>query len=127
MGMYDSIFCSKDLGPGFHKKEVQTKDLDCLMNEYWIDPEGKLWIIDYAGTQMFETDSKDRIRVVKSGSKGVIRPVTITQVIEVYPVQWTCQYAPYPRLHLVFVGGILKEVINTTRCDDAPLTDERSY
>ena len=52
MGMYDTIRSSYDLGPGF-QKELQTKDLECLMVDYWISPSGRLYEIDYSGTSDF--------------------------------------------------------------------------
>jgi len=52
MGMFDTVRSSYDLGPGF-QKDLQTKDLDCCMNEYWIDPSGRLFEIDFSGTHDF--------------------------------------------------------------------------
>ena len=53
MGMFDTVRSSYDLGPGFWMRDLQTKDLECLMCEYWIDPLGQLFEIDYTGTQDF--------------------------------------------------------------------------
>jgi len=133
MGMYDSIYCGKDLGPGFYKRDLQTKDLDCCMSEYWLDPAGQLFEIDYSGTQDFVENPEEDTSLwkgmlwVRNGNHGRVKPVNITKVIEVYPTQWDCKYSPYPRLHLYIKNGILVEVINTTRVDDVPLTEERSY
>jgi len=133
MGMYDTIYCNKDLGPGFWSRELQTKDLDCLMAEYWLSPTGQLFEIDYAGTQDFvmnheeDTPLWNAVKWIPNGNHGHIRATKVTKVIEVYPTQFDCKYAPYPRLHLYFKDGILQEVINTTSVDDTPLTEERSY
>jgi len=133
MGMYDTIYCSKDLGAGFWNRELQTKDLDCLMAEYWISPSGQLFEIDYSGTQDFvENPDNDnafwRAGLWKpNGNHGHIRATRVTKVIEVYPTHFDCKYAPYPRLHLYLKDGILQEVIDTTPTDDIPLTEERSY
>ena len=132
MGMYDTIYCSKDLGAGFWNRELQTKDLDCTMSEYWMSPSGQLFEIDYSGTQDFVELTEETVpwRAAQwkpNGNHGHIRATKLTKVIEVYPTQFDCKYSPYPRLHLYIKDGILREVINTTRSDDTPLTEERSY
>ena len=52
MGLFDTVRSSFDLGPGYHRT-LQTKDLECLMCEYWIDSAGKLYEIDYSHTADF--------------------------------------------------------------------------
>lgn len=115
--MFDTIRSSYDLGPAFSfNRELQTKGLDCLCEEYWIDPAGRLYKIDYAGTQDWEQTPKeerknslDRYRVVPNGRKGRITPCIITKTIEVYPTKWTAHYAPYPRKSLIFINGQLSD------------------
>ena len=115
MGMFDTIRSSYDLGPGFNK-ELQTKDLDCLCEEYWIDPIGRLYKVDYAGTQDWEkTPDEQRkgpfdvYRAVSNGRKGRVTPCIITETIEVYPSKWDAHYAPYPRKNLIFIDGQLSD------------------
>ena len=111
--MYDTIRSSYDLGPGFNK-ELQTKDLSCLCECFWIDPEGKLFRVDYTGTLDWEkTPPKERTgfldvyRSVPNGQKGRVTPCIITATIEVYPSKWTAYYAPFPRKLITFKNGIL--------------------
>jgi len=115
MGMFDTIRSSYDLGPGFNK-ELQTKDLDCLCEEYWIDPAGRLYKVDYSGTQDWEkTPDEQRkgpfdvYRAVSNGRKGKVTPCIITETIEVYPSKWNAHYAPYPRKNLIFIDGQLSD------------------
>tara|TARA_B100000073_G_scaffold217044_1_gene180438 strand:- start:6141 stop:6467 length:327 start_codon:yes stop_codon:yes gene_type:complete len=104
MMLYDIIHCSYDLGPGFWNRDIQTKDLDGYLAEYWLDGSGRLWSIDYSGTHSFEDDT---YKPIPNGNRGAIRPYYLTKQIEVYPVKWTAQYAPYPRLTISFVDGKL--------------------
>ena len=113
--MYDTIYCSYDLGPGFHNRELQTKDLDCLLSEYWLDPAGKLWEIDYSNTADFrEVSDWATSPWVPNGNHGKVRPVNIYCTIEVYPTRWDVKYAPYPSLQLSFRDGILERVVDVT-------------
>lgn len=117
MGMYDTIRSSYDLGPGF-RKDLQTKDLECCMCEYWISPAGQLFEIDYSGTQDFvDIPEEERLvpwnlfKSVPNGTHGRVTPVTnLFKVIEVYPEIWDCRYAPFPRLKIYFKDGIIKEI-----------------
>jgi hypothetical protein len=84
MGMFDTVMCSYDLGPGFWNRPLQTKDLLCMMDEYWLDPKGKLWEYDYSGTY----DYDEKFKPVKNGRRGVIRPHLLTHSITLYPAKW---------------------------------------
>ena len=113
MGMFDTIRCNYDLGPGFWNKELQTKDLQCACCQYWLDPSGRLWEIDYSGTQDFVDVPIDdnhpwlSFKTVGNGNHGKVRPLYVTKSIEVYPSEWTAYYAPYPRQTITFVEGQL--------------------
>ena len=116
MGMFDSLRSSYDLGPGF-SKELQTKDLDCLCEQYWIDPVGRLYKIDYNGTQDWEKvpeeerkHSLDVYRTVSNGHRGRVYPYIITREIEVYPSKWDAYYSLYPRKKIKFIDGVLVEI-----------------
>ena len=117
MGMYDTVRSSYDLGPGF-RKDLQTKDLECCMHEYWISPAGQLFEIDYSGTQDFEEIPEEErkspwnlFKSVPNGTHGKVRPVTqLFKTVEIYPSVWDAHYAPFPRLILFFDGGIIQKV-----------------
>ena len=113
MGMFDTLRSSYDLGPGFHR-DLQTKDLECCMCEYWIDPDGRLFEIDYSGTHDFLDVVKDKsvpvFKTVANGNHGKVRPVYLFKVIEVYPAKWDCKYAAYPRKFIYFRDGVITEV-----------------
>lgn len=114
MGMFDTIYCSYDLGTSFYGRSLQTKGLECLMVEYWLDPAGQLFEIDYSGTQDYvEVPEEQRTApwnifdIVPNGKRGKIKPVDVTATIEVYPTVWDCYYAPYPRENITFIRGKL--------------------
>lgn len=124
MGMFDTIRCSYDLGPGFYNKELQTKDLICCMVEYWITPSGQLYELDYTGTQdWIDVPEEERTRVwntfklIPNGSHGKIKPVYLFDTIEVYPSEWNAHYAAFPRLKVHFDNGIIQSVCS---CRDSP-------
>lgn len=117
MGMFDTVRSSYDLGPGWLNKELQTKDLDCCMNEYWISPEGQLFEIDYSHTYDFvDIPEEERVRpwnvfkTVPNGNHGKVRPVYIFKVVELYPAEWGVHYAKWPSCHVYFKDGMIKEV-----------------
>jgi len=119
MGMFDTIKCNYDLGPGFWNRTLQTKDLDCLMVDYWLDPAGKLFEIDYSGTQDFVDVPDDEMNMpwntfkwVPNGNHGKVKPIYITKIILVYPSVWDCKYAPYPSCRVRFENGIIQQFWN---------------
>jgi len=112
--MFDTIKSSYDLGPGFYNKNLQTKDLDNLMEFYWIDPDGHLFKVEYSGTQAWEmksleeSESKwDIFKIVPNGTHGKVSPCNLTKTIEVYPAKWDSYYAPFPSLEITFYAGTL--------------------
>ena len=77
------------------------------MCEYWIDPAGKLYEVDYSYTQDF---TENLLGYTPNGRHGKVRPIYHTGVVEVYPEKWDCYYAPFPSCHLTFVDGIITKV-----------------
>lgn len=107
MGMFDTINTSCDLGPGFWNKNLQTKDLECIMSLYWIDPKGHLFQIDYSGTADFDINAAVGWNVTPNGNRGKVSPILLTKTIEVYPTKWDTHYAPLPRKLITFIDGVL--------------------
>jgi len=116
MGLFDTVRSSYNLGPGF-TNDLQTKDLECCMCEYWISPNGELYEIDYSGTQDFvEPDGSDSpwrlFKTVKNGNHGKVIPCQVTATVTVYPSKWTCYYSPFPEKKILFVEGKIYKVID---------------
>lgn len=125
MGMFDTVRSSYDLGPGYLNRNLQTKDLDCCMAEYWIDPAGRLFEIDYSHTHDFvDVPEEERsapwniFEAVPNGKHGKITPVYLFRTIEVYPAEWGAHYSKWPSCTILFVDGIIREVRHTPLQDD---------
>lgn len=122
MGMFDTVRSSYDLGPGWLNKELQTKDLNCCMSEYWISPTGQLFEIDYSGTQDFvitenDTSIRSLFKTKPNGNHGKVHPVFAFKVVELYPAKWDAHYAKWPSCHVHFWDGMIKEVRHATLHD----------
>lgn len=121
MGMFDTIISSYDFGPSFDV--CQTKSLHNVMSTYWIDPAGKMFEIDYSGTQdfVYENDNDTAlwkgIKWVSNGTHGKVRPYPFYGMIEIYPDKWDAHSSPFPRLTLYMEHGTLTEYRNTTPDD----------
>ena len=108
MNYYDTIRSSYDLGPGF-KKDLHTKDLTRSCVEFWIDPAGHLYQVDYSHTQSAVCIDEHQFKLVKS-SHGRVAPYYFWGEVEVYPAKWPVYYAPTPTCKIVFERGIISEV-----------------
>lgn len=87
------------------------------MAEYWIDPAGRLFEIDYSYTQDFVDIPEEEMTApwntfkwVPNGKHGKIRPVYLFKVIEVYPREWNAHYSKWPSCHVLFRDGVIVEV-----------------
>lgn len=132
MGMFDYFRSSYDLGEEFTEVVCQTKDIEDgiggTMSDYWLDPHGYLYIIDYAHTADFVElkegdDGYDderkffNFKWVRNGNHGKVSPYFLTKYIEVYPADWKGEWEDWPRLLIHFKYGRLMEyeVITGTR------------
>ena len=120
MGMYSEVINScKELGPKLIGR-VQTKDLQNLMDTYWLSPRGELYLINNDSTwtiaEELAADGADRIfglNVTPTGKRGSVQPYKIYGKIRFTngiheAVAW-------------FEGGIMKQVL----CRGPALSCER--
>jgi hypothetical protein len=130
MGMFDYLRSSYDLGEQFTEVELQTKDIEDYgiggtMSDYWLDPHGYLYFIDYSQTSDFvelkEGDdgyNDERLflnfRWIPNGNKGKVRPWMITKYIEVYPAKWDGKWEDWPRCRIHFKYGRLMDFEDVT-------------
>ena len=132
MGMFDYVKSSYDLGPYFTNTECQTKDIeegyDGTMSQFWIDPDGRLCLIDYSHTadlveykkgdeEYDEKRSWANFQWVPNGSHGKVKMWGITKYIEIYPAQWSGEWEDWPTCRLHFRNGVLQDYEITTRKD----------
>ena len=127
MGMFDFIRCGARLDDRVGPKDVfQTKDLDCCMDTYWIDPSGRLWRTDESGTYDIVEESAEDIfkaranrqwlapfRPVPNGQHGRVIPHRLTRTIRIYPSDWRSKvkdrlyHSDWPEYELTFRDGEL--------------------
>jgi len=126
MGMFDYVRCDYPLTPDF-VGECQTKDI-CgdiggTMSEYYIDPGGGFWYIDYYGTYDYVIKEKSggsivdlfRRERIRTGKHGKVRPLFgYTNYLIIYPTQHegSWQTCPEARLHIV-EGRVLSFTIKS--------------
>ena len=130
MGMFDYVRSSYNLGEQFTEVELQTKDIEDYgiggtMSDYWLDPHGYLYFIDYSQTSDFvELKQGDEgyndeklflnFRWIPNGNKGKVRPWMITKYIEVYPAKWDGEWEDWPRCRIHFKYGRLMDFEDVT-------------
>jgi len=93
------------------------------MTDYFLDPYGQLFEIDYSGTADFvelsEGDdgyNSERPYLnfvwIPNGIHGKIKPARVNSLVETYPTRWDGRHSEWPTVYLYFRNGILKEVIH---------------
>lgn len=124
MGMFDWVRCAAPLDSRVDSSTVyQTKDLDCCMDTYWVDPHGCLWRIDESGTyDIVEEDAESILEArenrewlppfypVPNGNHGRVAPYRLTRTVRIYPSQWNHtkpDHSDWPEFELVFRDGEL--------------------
>ena len=131
MGMMDFIRSSYPLGEDF-SGQCHTKDIEegyCgTMSQYWISPDGQLYLIDYSHTADFvELKEGDEgyhevalfnFRWIPNGNHGKVRPWNITKIITIYPENWEGEWDEWPEISLLFESGKLMKVYNKSTKGD---------
>ncbi len=123
LGLFDYVRSSYNLGEQFTNVECQTKDIEegygGTMSQYWISPNGYLYLIDYSHTADFvELKEGDEgyndvmpllnFQWIPNGTHGKVRVHPITKYIKIYPEKWDGEYKDWPRLKLHFRYGVLQ-------------------
>jgi len=112
MGMFDIVRSSYKLGKEFEGVN-QTKDIRCdggSLIEHWIDPSGKLWMIDTSDTQDFVLDEDNLLyyRWEPNGRHGRVTPLYITGSVKIYPEKYYGPPQDLPTCTINFIDGIIK-------------------
>ena len=131
MGMFDHLRSSYYFDEDF-KGQCQTKDIedgyDGTMSQFWISPDGQLYLIDYSHTADFvelqegddgyEPEKKFLNFVwIPNGSHGRVRPWNITKYITIYPERWEGEYEDWPDCRIHFRDGKLQDFEILTKGD----------
>ena len=122
--MFDNIRSSYNLGEHFTNTQCQTKDIEDgyggTMSQYWISPDGCLYLIDYSHTADFielkegdegYNDERPLLNFtwISNGTHGKVTPWILTKYIEIYPEKWSGGWEDWPRCKLHFRYGVLKD------------------
>ena len=122
MGMFDYVRSSYYFDKDF-KGQCQTKDIEDdyggTMSQYWISPDGQLYLIDYSHTADFvelkEGDEgyEDKLAIfnfkwIPNGTHGKVRPWNITKYVVIYPEKWKGKWEDWPDCRVHFVNGIVQ-------------------
>jgi hypothetical protein len=123
MGMFDYVRSSYYLGEHFsgncQTKEIEEYGIGGTMSQYWISPDGQLYLIDYSHTADFvelkEGDDgyNDKLallnfRWIPNGTHGKVRPWNITKYVTIYPQNWQGDWEDWPDCRIHFKNGILQ-------------------
>ena len=128
MGMFDYVRSSYPLGEDF-SGQCQTKDIEYdiggTMSQYWISPEGQLYLIDYSQTADFvELKEGDdgyqevglfNFRWIPNGNHGKVTPLNLTKYVVIYPENWEGNWEDWPECRIHFVDGKIKNYQNLTK------------
>ena len=110
MGMFDYIRSSYPIGEHLTDKQLQTKDLVCCMEHYYIDPAGHLFAVDYSGVSDWEADDTNKFwpyKRVANGNHGKVTPVIMTGDVRVYNADGDDWYEST----ILFLRGNIVEVL----------------
>ena len=112
MGMFDEIRNDyKPLGVEF-QGILQTKDLDNMMDWYYIDPSGQLYYVDYSGTQDFSVNEESEFPLLNyapNGSRGKVMACDFTGSVVIYPSKWEGNWEELPEACIIFVEGRIQD------------------
>jgi hypothetical protein len=129
--MFDYIRSSYPLGEHF-SGSCQTKDIEDgiggTMSQYWISPDGQLYLVDYSHTADFvelkegddgyEPEKKIfNFRWIPNGTHGKVRPCNITKYVVIYPEKWEGIWGDWPECRIHFKDGKLQGFSILTKGD----------
>lgn len=111
MGMFSTVLnsCEK-IGPDM-LGELQTKDFENVMDYYWLDPNGCLFLLDYSNCFDLEVD-KDScswlnfLKYEPTGVRGKIKPYRRTLIARLYTAN-----GGWKEVHALFELGRFHSII----------------
>jgi hypothetical protein len=135
LGMFDYVRSSYPLGDNFTNVECQSKDMERgiggTMSQYWIDPAGRLWRVDYRDAFDFGEDpdwvddgsplgALFKHRFMPNGKHGRLVPHSLTDYVCIYPSQWEGEWEEWPTCRINFLKGVLQTYENITKSEQYP-------
>ena len=114
MGLFDWFRSSYDLGEEFTETTCQSKTFNeeykGFLDLYWLDPSGRLWVIDEANTYdiLESNEALLGLEWVPNGTHGKVKPCQISKTVVVYPQNYDGQWQDWPECALTFLHGKLQ-------------------
>lgn len=123
MGMFDyvrsSYYFDEHFSGNCQTKDIEEYGIGGTMSQYWISPDGQLYLIDYSHTADFvelkEGDDgyNDKLallnfRWIPNGTHGKVRPWNITKYVTIYPQNWQGDWEDWPDCRIHFKNGIVQ-------------------
>lgn len=113
MGLYSTVYSSFDKLGVNGIGEFQTKDLESLMEEYWLSPKGELFFLNYsecfqAFVNDFPKNFLDHIRYEPTGSHAKMEPCTYNGQLTMY----TGRNNEWFEADLYFQNGIVSLILD---------------
>ena len=117
MGMFDTVRSGYPIFGLPFDQELQTKDLMCVMAQYWISPAGELFDISYQNTSdlwvkepEFRKNRLDMWEWRSNGNHGRVMFTPWWGVAEMYPAKWEGTYEDMPSALVYFRDGKIEEI-----------------
>lgn len=115
--MFDEVRCHyAPLGEQFYDKTCQTKAFGAAMDTFWLDPKGRLWLVDVSDAYEFAYIGPWGFggRWRPTGDRGRVKPWRHNGVVNIYPSSWTGGHESIPICILRFKDGIIQSYEHTT-------------
>lgn len=90
MGLFSTVYNQCPLIGEEFLGELQTKDLENVLDHYWLSPAGHLYLIDWSKSfEMVENEESaawyDRFKWELTGKRGRLRPYRRSVIVRLYP------------------------------------------
>jgi hypothetical protein len=113
MGLFSTVYNQCPLLGEDFLGELQTKDLENVMDHYWLSPDGHLYLVDWGGSfEMVENaNSKawyDRFKWEPTGRKGRLKPYRRSVIARMYPASTSREWK---EVYVFFKAGEFNAVL----------------
>ena len=113
MGLFSTVYNQCPLLGEEFLGELQTKDLENVLDHYWLSPDGHLYLIDWGGSfEMVENaDSKawyDRFKWEPTGQNGKLKPYRRSVIARMYPASASREWK---EVYVFFKAGQFNAVL----------------
>ncbi len=116
MGMFDTVRSSYPLIDEITDRDLQCKDFDCVMTNYWISPEGQLFNVNFRDAFTYREKPVVQRRFVwdkvvwePNGDHGHVSPDYRTCMARLYGA--APKEGPWSEALVYIKHGLIKDVV----------------